>query len=103
MLLFFPCFEFGIISSSELWVDRDPCNGIVKELKMIIIHVWKPKSYGTAGEYIFCSVCSIALILFCGTGTAGTVTFCLSRTGTGMHSGSRSRSGTGFGFGSNIK
>jgi hypothetical protein len=35
----------------------------------------------------------------CGTGTAGTTTFCLSATGTVMHSDSR----TGFGPGSNIK
>jgi hypothetical protein len=35
----------------------------------------------------------------CGTGTAGTVTFCLSGTGTVMYSGS----GTGIGPGSNIK
>jgi hypothetical protein len=42
-----------------------------------------------------------------GTGTAGTVTFCLSGTGTGIHYGSGfgsgSDSGTGFGSGSDIK
>ncbi len=37
----------------------------------------------------------------CGTGTAGTVTFCLSGTGTGMHYGSGSEAG--FGTGNNVK
>jgi hypothetical protein len=63
MLFFFPCFEFGIISCSEM-VDKDPCNGIVKELKMIIVHVWKPKSYGWGIYFLFCFLHSFNYILW---------------------------------------
>jgi hypothetical protein len=45
---------------------------------------------------------SLSLVTFkqcCGPGTAGTITFCPSGIGTGMHYGS----GTGFGSGCNIK
>jgi hypothetical protein len=49
--------------------------------------------YGTK-SLRYCSHC-------CGTGTVGTVTFCLSGTGTGLHNGSGS--GTRFESGFNIK